>query len=274
MSYQIVLQLEEVAGALARVMSSLRKLGLTTMAHSFEALPGGGRKLTLEVEGPVLDDEQLRPQLESLRGVMGLLGGGAAVAQEAPAAAQSRAEAVDTRYKDKNSEAGDAEIRDRMLIFSLLSRYPNLSGRLIEIDSSIPEAERPQRMLELGQGFGRYLSKNLQVNGVVSELRTAIEFLIIPGLSPLAQISRSSEGLRITGFTRNMKLAAQRPECCRFITGTIQGLLDSADSLPAQRVEHIQCMHDGATSCEYRISPVCGPQPGAPSTRSRISIGR
>lgn len=224
MSYQIVLQLEEVAGALARVMSALRKIGLTTMGHHFEGLPGGGKKLILEVDGPVLSAAQLRPQLEAVRGVAGLFGDESPVEPETPAAAAPpSSSSEEQRYKDKNSEAGDAEIRDRMLIFSLLSRYPNISGRLVEIDGSIPAEERSQRMLELGQGFGRYLSKNLKVNGVVSELRSAIEFLIIPGLSPLAQISQTSEGVRISSYSKNMKLAAQKPESCLFITGTIQG---------------------------------------------------
>ena len=257
MSYEIVLKLEEVAGALARVMSCLRKLGISTVGQSFEALPGGGRKLILEVDGPVLGDEQLRSSLEVLNGVAGLLSGGGEVesAVPEPVSVETQPQETDTRYKSSDSEAGDADIRDRMLIFSLLSRYPNISGRLVEIDGSIPEAERSLRMLELGQGFGRHLSKNLKVKGVVSSLSSAIELLIVPGLSPLVQVSQYSDGLRVSGFTKNMKYAAQKPECCQFLAGTIQGLLDSAESLPAHHVEQAQCIHKGATSCDYRLSP-------------------
>ena len=249
MSYQIILQLEDVAGALARVISCLRKLGLGVVQQRFEVRPEGGRNLILEVEGPLLNDEQLRTPLESLNGVAGLLNGGGMEPPVLPA------EPPDTRYKDKDSEAGDADIRDRMLIFSLLSRYPNISGRLVEIHGSIPESERHQRMLELGQGFGRYLYRNLKVNGVVGERRAAIELVIVPALSPLVQISQYSDGVRVSGYTRNMKHAAKKPECCHFMTGTIQGLLDSAETLPAHRVEKARCLHDGAESCEYQLLP-------------------
>lgn len=256
MSYQVILQLEDVAGALARVMSCLRKLGLGVVEQSFELRPEGGRNLVLEVEGPSLSDDQLRPPLEALNGVAKLLSGGETAAADAqPEAGETSPDTAETRYKDKDSEAGDADIRDRMLIFSLLSRYPNLSGRLVEINSAIPEAERPQRMLELGRGFGTHLYKNLKVTGVVGDLRTAIERLIVPALSPLVQISQTSGGVRIGGYTKNMKHAAKRPECCQFLAGTMQGLLDSAEALPAHRADKALCVHDGAASCEYRLSP-------------------
>jgi hypothetical protein len=255
MSYEIVLQLEDTAGALARVMSCLRKLGLGIDSQSFEIRPEGGRNLILEVNGPLLNEEQLRPPLESLNGVAKLLSGGTADTTGSPAPAEAPADGPATRYKDKNSEAGDADIRDRMLIFSLLSRYPNISGRLVEINSAIPEAERGLRMRELGEGFGSHLYKNLKVNGAVSELRFAIDLLLVPALSPLVNISKYSEGVRVSGYTRNMKHAAHRPECCEFLAGTMQGLLDSADSLPGYRVNKVGCTHHGAASCEYQLSP-------------------
>ncbi|WP_428603620.1 hypothetical protein [Sedimenticola sp.] len=256
MSYQITLQLEDVAGALARVMSCLRKLGLGVVGQSFEVLPEGGRNLVLDVDGPVLNDEQLRTPLEALNGVARLLTGSREAATE-PVAVENKApvDVPDTRYKDKDSEAGDAEIRDRMLIFTLLSRYPKISGKLLELHTSIPEAERSKRMLELGQGFGGYLYKNLKIKGVVSELRAAIELAIVPALSPLVQVSQYSEGVRVSGFSKNMKHAAEKPECCQFLAGTIQGLLDSADELPSYRVEQVQCIHQGAHACEYKLSP-------------------
>ncbi|TVO69534.1 hypothetical protein [Sedimenticola selenatireducens] len=257
MSYQIILQLEDVAGAIARVMSGLRKLGISIVEQSFEARPEGGRNLILEVEGPQLSDEQLRTPLEALNGVAKLLSGAEEAGADIPAqvSTDAKPELPDTRYKDKNSEAGDADMRDRMLIFSLLSRYPNISGRLLEIDSSIPESERPQRMLELGQGFGGYLYKNLKVKKEVFDLRSAIELLIIPGLAPLVQISQYAEGVKVSGFTKNMKHAGQKTESCQFLAGTIQGLMDSVPTLPTHHVEKTQCIHAGAISCEYRLSP-------------------
>lgn len=258
MRYEIVLKLEDVAGALARVMSCLRKQGINTMGHSFEALPGGSRQLTLDVDGPILSDEQLRSHLEALNGVAGVLEGGSGET-ESPAAepvvAKPSDQETETRFKSADSEAGDADIRDRMLIFSLLSRYPNISGRLLEIDGSIPELERAQRMLELGQGFGRHLSKNLKVKGEISSLSNAVELLLIPGLSPLVQIAQYSEGLRVSGYTKNMKHTASKPESCEFLAGMMQGLLDSAESLPRYYVEKTQCTHSGAVSCDYRLSP-------------------
>lgn len=257
MSYQIILQLEDVAGALARVISCLRKLGLGVVKQSFQERSEGGRDLILEIDGPLLGDDQLRASLEAINGVAALLsGGGSADSIATPDVRAETATGTDeTRYKNKDSEAGDADIRDRMLIFSLLSRYPNISGRLVEIHGSIPEPERRQRMLELGQGFGSYLYRNLKVNGVVNELRSAIELVLVPALSPLVQISQYSDGVRISGYTRNMKHAAKKPECCHFLTGTIQGLLDSAEALPAHRADKAGCIHHGADSCEYQLSP-------------------
>lgn len=261
MSYQITLQLEDVSGALARVMSCLRKLGLGVVKQSFQHRPEGGRNLVLEVEGPVLDDTQLRTPLEAVKGVAALLKGGR-TGEVAPAPAvqpetntDSAVTAEDTRFKNKDSEAGDADIRDRMLIFSLLSRYPNISARLVEIHGSIPEEDRQQRMLELGEGFGKHLYRNLKLKRPIGDLRTAIELVLVPALSPLVQISQYSDGVRVSGYTRNMKHAANKPECCHFIGGTIQGLLDSADDLPAYRAQKAGCLHEDAGSCEYQLSP-------------------
>lgn len=249
MTSQVIVQLDNVSGAPLRVMNCLKKLGLRTVKHVLKDTPTGQKLLALEVEGSAKSEDEIRRQLSTVDSVRQIL-------KVSGATASARAEPeVETRYKNQDSEAGDAEIRDRMLIFSLLNRYPKIANRLVEITGEIPKEEQAARMQEIGRGFGRFLFGNLKIKGDVDSLAAAFELAIVPALAPFGQLSQNGNTVAFSSFTKAFDGGVARPQNCQFILGTLEGLLTGAESLPPYRVSKTRCLHEGASGCEYQIDP-------------------
>ena len=249
---QIFLQLQDVSGVQLRVVNSLKKHGLRTIKHVLKDGPNGGKLLAMEVEGDdQIGESDIRDHISSVDGVMATL----KVAHIVSAAA---AELTDDekRYKNMESEAGDIEMRDRMLVFSLLSRYPKIANRLIELTGSIPEEEKPDRLYQLGRGFGQNLNGTLKVKDALGDLDTAIDKLIVPGISPFANITVIGNVLQVDSYDKNINRGKPSELHCQFLQGTIEGLLKSAEDLSPHRVEKKTCLHNGSSTCEYHIVPV------------------
>lgn len=246
---QIFLQLEDVSGIQLRVVNTLKKHGLRTVKHVIKDAPNGGRLLAIEVEGDESTDE------DAVRGIVNGIDGvktALKISRAIPAATPEVTE-DEQRYKSFESEAGDLEIRDRMLVFSLLSRYPNVANRLIELKGSIPAEEQSDRLYQLGRGFGQNLVSNLKVNESITDLETALEKVVIPGLQPLADFNLLGDVLAVDGYTKRLDRGKPDELLCQFFHGALEGLLRGVTDLPAYRVEKKRCLHAGSTSCDYHI---------------------
>ncbi len=255
---QVIVELDNVAGAQLRVMNCLKTLGLRCVKHALKSLPTGQKLLALEADGVEVDEDHIRGQLVEVKGVKSVAkvarvgnqedaAGGAAAEPEEP---RELTEA-EKRFKSKDSEAGDAEMRDRMLVFSLLSRYPSLTARLMELRGSIPEEEQLPRMHELGVGFGSQLFKNLKVKEPVTNTIVAIDKVIIPAIKPLVQLNSIGNSLEVLDYTKNMVKKTKMPHHCQFLLGTMEGLLLATPDLPAHTIKKTRCIHTGDDACEY-----------------------
>lgn len=248
---QIFLQIEDVSGIQLRVVNTLKKHGLRTIKHVIKEAPNGGRLLAVEVDG----DESIGE--EAVKGVVNGIDGVRAVLKVNQLVAEPVRELTDDekRYKNFESEAGDVEIRDRMLVFSLLSRYPKVANRLIELKGSIPAEEQRDRLYALGRGFGQNLVNNLKIQDTIADLPTALDKVVVPGLQPLAEFDVLGDVIAVEGYTKNLDRGKPDEMLCEFFQGAIEGLLKGVSDLPPHRVEKKQCMHKGAASCDYHIVP-------------------
>jgi hypothetical protein len=254
---KIHLQLENVSGVQLRVINTLKKHGLLTIKHAVKDTPENGKLMALKIEG----DESINES--TISDIANNIAGVHAVVKisrdETVAEAETKAVAEPTedekRYRNKDSEAGDIEIRDRMLIFSLLSRYPNISNRLIELKSSFPVEEQQVRLYQLGQGFGQHLIANLKVKDAIHDLESALEKVVVPGLQPLAEFTRVNNLISVSGYSKNLDRGKPDKLLCHFFLGTIEGLLKGNAELPPYRVEKQQCLHQESNCCEYNILP-------------------
>jgi len=249
---QIFLQLEDVSGVQLRVVNTLKKHGLRTVKHVIKDAPNGGKLLAMEVEGDeTFGEEEVKGVVNGIDGVRTAL----KVAKLVPVAAAPLSE-DEQRYKSFESEAGDMEIRDRMLIFSLLSRYPNISNRLIELKGSIPADDQSNRLYQLGRGFGQNLVSNLKVKDAIADLETAMERVLVPGLKPLANFNVLGDVISVDAYTKNLDRGKPDELLCQFFHGALEGLLKGTKGLPAYRVEKRRCLHDDSPNCDYHIVAV------------------
>lgn len=207
--------------------------------------------LAIEVEGDeAVDEDDVRSVVNGIEGVRAAL----KVSNVVPLAAPELSE-DEKRFQSVESEAGDTEIRDRILFFSQLSRYPNISNRLLEIKGSIPAEDQPNRFYQLGRGFGQNLVSNLEVREEAFDLQTALEKVVMPGIQPLATATVLGEAISVESYARNLDRGAPSELHSRFFHGTLEGLPKGVKDLPMFRVERQCCLRNGASSCAYHIVP-------------------
>jgi len=224
---ELVFRISSAAGIQLRTVQRLKQIGILTTKRGFKESPDGDRFMVLEVMGAQVSDEDIWHQVSEIQGVLSLVQAG----DLAPAKPQPTAEtAIKAKQKTQPEfvpESGDAAIRDRMLIFSLLSRYPRLDGRFNEILTAIPPESRRERAIELGRGFGGYLARQVKPDKAPTKLSDAMTDLLIPALSPMATLRLDGNALLISDNRIDLKGKGHREETCDFLKGTITGLLDT-----------------------------------------------
>jgi hypothetical protein len=247
---ELVLQIASAPGIQLRVVNRLKQLGLACTKRTLKKTPFvDTRYLLLELDGPELPKQQI---VDQLRGVHGILSIDKLVLQGKASTDVVKDKPEPERQQTITPEEGDAEIRDRMLVFSLLSRYPNVGGRLYEILSTIPVDDRLLRAKQLGHSFGLHLFKQQKLTSAVNDLPDALSRLILPAISPMAELHLQENVLAVTSSRINLKRKKPLEHSCQFLLGTLNGLLSAA--LPeTYRIEKLCCAVEGAEDCKFQF---------------------
>jgi len=222
---ELVFRISSAAGIQLRAVQRLKQIGILTTKRGFREGRNGDRYMVLEVMGAQVSDEDIWRQVSEIQGII-------ALAQADDLATAKVRHSVENPKKTKPEfapESGDAAIRDRMLIFSLLSRYPRLGGRFNEILTAIPPESRRERAIELGQGFGGYLARQVKTDKVPAKLSDAMTELLIPALSSMTTLRLDGHSLLIGDNHIDLKGKGHLDETCDFLKGTITGLLGTYD---------------------------------------------
>jgi predicted hydrocarbon binding protein len=247
---ELVLQIASAPGIQLRVVNRLKQLGLVCTQRTLKRTPFvDTRYLVLELDGPEVSKQQI---VDQLRGVHGILSVDKLVHSSGAATELTEEKREPDSTQVITPEVGDAEIRDRMLIFSLLSRYPKVGGRLNEILSAIPEGDRLSRAKQLGYGFGLYLFRQQKLSSALNDLPDALSRLIMPAISPMAELHLQGNELAVAASKINIKPKNPQETSCQFLLGTLHGLL-SAAQLKTHRIEKICCAVDGTESCKFQF---------------------
>jgi 2-oxoglutarate dehydrogenase complex dehydrogenase (E1) component-like enzyme len=250
---ELVLQIASAPGIQLKVVSRLKQLGLICTKRTLKETPfEDTRYLVLELEGPELPHQQIVDQLRAVHGIISFDKLVQESNEEPPQTEQKQTVEQEEHHHDIAPEAGDADIRDRMLVFSLLSRYPKVGARLYEIMSTIPEEERLNRAQQLGHGFGTHLFKQQKLSSPVTDLPDALSRLIMPAISPMAELHVQDNVLAVTGSKINIKPKKPQEESCQFLLGTLNGLLNAAQ-LGEHQIKKLCCAMEGAESCKYQF---------------------
>ncbi len=251
MASELILQIASAPGIQLRVVNQLKLLGLVCTQRTLKKTPYvDARYLILELDGPEVSEQRIIDQLRPVHGILSF----DKYVQQSARAANAVEESNESQPKQEVApEAGDTEIRDRMLVFSLLSRYPNLGGRFYEIMSSIPSEERPVRAKQLGYSFGLHLYKQQKLTSSVKDLPDALNRLILPAISPMAKVELQEHVLNVTLSKINIKPKKPQEISCHFLLGTLNGLLGAADQ-GVCRIEKHSCEAKGAECCQYEFA--------------------
>jgi predicted hydrocarbon binding protein len=247
---ELVLQIASAPGIQLRVVNRLKELGLICTRRTLKKTPFvDTRYLVLELDGPQMPRQRIIDQLRPVHGIISFdkLASDGGVSDEV-----LEEKKKPQPHQEIAPEAGDADIRDRMLVFSLLSRYPNLGGRLYEIMSSIPEDERLNRARQLGHSFGQHLFKQQKLSSPLKDLPDTLSRLILPAISTMTEAHLQEHLLAITSSKINIKPKKPQETSCQFLLGTLGGLLKAADQ-GIYRIEKICCAAQGAECCKFEF---------------------
>jgi hypothetical protein len=232
------------------VVKRLKQLGLDCTQRTLKKSPFvDTRYLVLKLDGPELPKQQIVDQLRVVHGILSI--------DKLVQVNSTSTNVTGNKKKNKRQqtiapEAGDAEIRDRMLVFSLLSRYPNVGGRLYEIISTIPEEDRLIRAKQLGHGFGLYLFEQQKITTPVKNLPDALSRIILPAISPMADLYLQDNVLTVISSKINIKPKKPLEHSCHFLHGALNGLL-SAPLGGIYRIEKLCCAAHGAEHCKFQF---------------------
>lgn len=250
MTTELILQIASAPGIQLKVVNRLKQLGLICTQRTLKNTPQvDARYLVLELDGPEIPKQRIVDQLRAVHGILSF----DKLIQKGSDTSEAAAEKKEQDHQTViTPEEGDAEIRDRMLVFSLLSRYPNVGGRLYEILSAIPDTDRLVRAKQLGHVFGRYLFNQQKLTSPVRDLSDAISRVIVPAISPMAELHLQDDVLAVASSKINLKKKKPRVESCQFLLGTLNGLV-SAGLPGACRIEKLSCSVDGGDGCRYQF---------------------
>jgi hypothetical protein len=248
---QLVLQIASAPGIQLRVAKRLKQLGLVCTRRTLKNTPFvDTRYLELELDGPRLSKQQL---VDQLRGVHGILSIDKIQYQQHSIVVET--EKIDSQEAPPEiaPEEGDAEIRDRMLIFSLLSRYPNVGGRLHEILSTIPKEDRLARAKELGHSFGLHLFKQQKITAPLDNLADALTQLILPAVSPMAELHLQNDVIAVTSSKINVRPKKPQEHACQFLLGAFIGLFKAGLPEGKLKIRKLCCALEDAVDCRYQF---------------------
>ena len=248
MKINIVLVIASVAGIQLRVVARLKELGLECVNRKLKDTPFGESKyLLIQLEGPEVDKQQVIDALRAVPGIMSIdKYEVASTAPPQPVEAAASAAAP----TDEDVEEGEAELHDRMLVFSLLSRYPKLAGRLYEIKSEMPEAGRGEHIRSMGVEFGVHLAKQFTIKAT-DDLEHVLNNLVMPAISPMTKSYIDGNTIDVSSSKINLKVDKPEPDSCQFLLGTMQGLLKTVEALPSKVVRETECVCHGGNSCKF-----------------------
>lgn len=255
MAVEITVILDGSAGGMARVITALKRLGLTFLGHHIESVGDNRSRLTVNADGYAVADE-LRANLAEVKGVMevvqvgGLDGGGEPAA---PGTAAPGAPAAPRSAPAPGLEG----LADRVV-----DDYPKILRHIDAFEEALPSGQNlGQQLKRLGRLVGNRLGAgdaSLQEAGTLHE---ALENSVVRILDRIAEpeVVGSDIRVRLSVFTRRqvntMDLVfGGEASRCDFLSGMIEGIIAGSPRLPRVRVDETSCRTNGDEHCLFRVS--------------------
>jgi len=246
---EIRVLIDNSPGTMARVITTMRRLGLALegqrMVKSAEAEHS---ELVVEAGGPVTASD-ISQSLRDIKGVVKILNIG-----EASASARSRPETKPERGGGSNAVKGN-------IVDQIVEAYPKILRYVDAFESDIRNSkERGVRLQTLGQQVGERLMQGNTELDACDTIRDALAILV-PILKPIADVRALGSEIysSVSIFTRrqintmDLVFGAEASKC-DFMTGLIQGIINSAPMLPQVAVTETACRTNGDDECIFHVA--------------------
>lgn len=249
MAVEITVILDGSAGGMARVITALKRFGLTFAGHHIEPIGGDRSRLIVSAEGSAVADE-LREKLAQVRGVAEVVrigaGGEAAAGGPRDRAARPAAPA-----------AGLDEFADR-----LVNDYPRILRHIDAFEEALPgNQDLSQQLKRLGRLVGSKLGGQDPSLREAGTLHEALEGSVVPILDRIAEpeVVGSDIRVRLSIFTRRqvntMDLVfGGEASRCDFLSGMIEGMIAGVPGIPDVQVNETSCRTNGDEYCLFRVN--------------------
>lgn len=245
MTAQIVLNIDNQPGSMARVVAALRRFGLSLGKHHIQSTGNGLSRLILNVDGR-FSPRELIEKLDDVKGVrqvisVGPMGGDITFRSQPPASEES------------NQISG--------LVQNIVSSFPRVLSIIENYESALSKDKmRGALMKELGEKVGTKLMENDQALKGAATIHEALQHAVVPVLLPISDAEAMGSEVRtsISIFTRRQSnttdlVFGNAASRCDFMTGLIQGMINASPTLAKVKVEEHACRAVGDDYCVFRV---------------------
>lgn len=255
MAVEITVILDGSAGGMARVITALKRFGLTFSGHHIEPMGGDRSRLTVSAEGSAVAAE-VRDRLAQVKGVVEVVQIGSAGAAPAQVRRETPQPAA-PRAVPQGEPVGLEDLAERVV-----SDYPKIIRHIDAFEQTIPDkGDLAPQLRRLGRLVGGRLGAQDPTLHEAQTLHEALENSVVQILDRIAEpeVVGSDIRVRLSIFTRRqvntMDLVfGGEASRCDFLSGMIEGMVDGVSGLPDIRVEETSCRTNGDEYCTFHVS--------------------
>lgn len=246
MAAQIVVNIENQPGSMARVVAALRRFGLSPSRHRIQSAGNGLSRLVLIADGPFSPGELIE-KLGDVKGVRQVV----SVAPANGATGAAPILARPTPLKDPEED----------LVKSIVANYPRILHIIEKYEATLSsDRDRATRLKRLGQKVGARMLQNDESLFNSGSIHEALQTAVVPALIPISDAEAMGSEIRtsISIFTRRRvntirQIFGNTANRCDFMSGLIQGMINLSPSLPKVNVEEHACRTNGDDCCVFRV---------------------
>jgi predicted hydrocarbon binding protein len=223
------------AGALAGLVVFLTRKGYTVKGQKVSEMPSGARLLKIRLGLAQVDKEKLAAEIKALDPQLSVIsvafdGDGASGKAAPQSPAQSAA----------------------ALIKEMASQFPDIVPLVRAYAGAFDLQARGAALLEAGKKIGAFNYRKEWSFGNPLRMPAALRRALVPALEKLAKVEPSDT--RIVLPDSPFCATGAEINCCDFITGFMQGFLDSGPLSTHTHVEQAACKARGQSHCAYTVA--------------------
>ena len=226
----VTILVAESAGVLSALVLNLSPKGYRLESHKMMVPESGRDRMRLVLKCPSPNRAQLENDLLSLgHGI-----------------------SIENIELDSTVEAVDGGVRTEKEVLRDISRaFPDVAEIVRHYAQTLSGDKRAKSLLELGNKTGRAIYKRDFSLGSPLKMPAAWRRVIVPAVKHFGDTKASDDSFTLLDGPFSSR--DSQPNCCEFVTGFVQGLLDAGPYTKETRVREATCTAKGAPGCTFVV---------------------